>query len=472
VPAGATGAGVTVALIDTGVTDVAGLRNTNVILGPDFSLESQAENLRQRDTNGHGTHLAGIIAAADAAWRNGDTTRRPDRVLGVAPGANLLAIKTGAANGAVDVTQIMAALSWVIQNRATYNIRVVNLSFGTDGVQDYQIDPLSYAVEQAWKAGIVVVVAAGNDGDGATSLTNPATNPYVIAVGASEGISDNQSIAAPYSSAGGQRVPDIWAPGKSIVSLRNPGSFSDTENRPGRTGDTLVRGSGSSQAAAVVSGAVALLLQQRPALTPDQVKQLITSTADIGTGPVPARFLRIDKALGKATPNRGFRQTWPAATGTGTLDGARGSVRLIADDTPLTGDLDVFGLPWNRSAWADGTWLRDVWTGKEWTDSPWTATGWSGSTWNRSAWSTGLWKASVWTGSAWTAEGWNGRSWTGDTWVRSAWSANGWVRSAWSDAGWVRSAWSADGWVRTAWSSDAWTASGWVRSAWSEAEPG
>ena len=282
-PGTATGRGVDVALIDTGVVDVPGLAASDVEIGPDFSFEDVVPDLRGRDTMGHGTHLAGIIAGRDAAWVAGDHQRRPDRFLGIAPDAGLVSVKAGAADGAVDVTQIIAAINWVIANKDTdgRHIRVLNLSFGTDGTQDYRSDPLAYAVERAWRAGIVVVVAGGNDGWSTSRLTNPAQDPFVLAVGSSQAVNGKESVPSSYSNGTlDGRAVDLAAPGRSIVSLRNPGSSSDEVNAGGRTGDTLVRASGTSQAAAVTSGAAALLLSARPELTPDQVKQVLMQSAD------------------------------------------------------------------------------------------------------------------------------------------------------------------------------------------------
>ncbi len=293
--AGITGAGIGVALIDSGVVPVSGFDASRVINGPDLSFESQSESLRYLDTFGHGTHLAGIIAGRDPVMQSAN----PKNFVGVAPGATLVSVKVASAEGATDVSQVIAAIDWVVQHKDDpgLNIRILNLSFGTSAMQDAALDPLSYAAEVAWRSGIVVVVAAGNDGNASASLTNPAIDPFVIAVGAvdQQNALDRHGVGdtiASFSSRGStSRAPDLVAPGRSIVSLRDPGSFIDTTHPEGRADDqpSLFRGSGTSQAAAVVSGAVALLLDQRPELTPDQVKRLLVSTAK------PLR--RVDRAL-------------------------------------------------------------------------------------------------------------------------------------------------------------------------------
>src|SRR5690606_27298618 len=113
------------------------------------------------------THLAGIIAGGDSS--------SPAGLRGVAPDSTLVSVKVAAADGAVDVSQVIAAIDWVVAHRDQHNIRVLALAYGTDAVQPSQIDPLAHAVESAWRAGIVVVVAAGNHGGDTDSLTNPAS---------------------------------------------------------------------------------------------------------------------------------------------------------------------------------------------------------------------------------------------------------------------------------------------------------
>ena len=185
--AGFTGQGVGVALIDSGVTPVDGLQTPGkVVNGPDLSFESQVPSLEYLDTFGHGTHMAGIIAGKDSAVTSvssSDSTH----FLGMAPNAQIVSLKVSDALGQTDVSQVLAAIDWVVQhqNDNGMNIRVLNLSYGTDSNQSYVLDPLAYAAEQAWLHGIVVVVAAGNSGNWSNGLDDPAIDPYVIAVGAS-----------------------------------------------------------------------------------------------------------------------------------------------------------------------------------------------------------------------------------------------------------------------------------------------
>jgi hypothetical protein len=222
------GQGIDVAVVDSGVTPVAGLDQPGkVIHGPDLSNEAGFANLAHLDTYGHGTHLAGIITGDDG---------EEDGFKGMATGARIVSLKVANATGETNVAQIIAAIDWVVEHRNTdgLNIRVLNLSLGLDDVPTHLDDPLSAAVERAWDAGIVVVVAAGNRGNTTGGLDSPAVSPYVIAVGATEATSSNakEDIVPTWTSGGnGDRNPDFVAPGRSLVSLRVPGSYIDGEGR-------------------------------------------------------------------------------------------------------------------------------------------------------------------------------------------------------------------------------------------------
>ena len=462
---GITGRGVDVALIDSGVVPVNGLSAPDkVVLGPDLSFESQADNLRYLDTFGHGTHLAGIIAGRDDGLATSSYTNH-DSFTGVAPDARIVSIKVATATGATDVSQVLAAIDWVVQHRNDngMNIRVLNLSFGTDGIQDYTLDPLTYAAEVAWRRGIVVVVAAGNSGYGTAKLNNPAYDPYVIAVGADDTrgtpTTDDDVIPEWSSRGDGTRNPDMVAPGKSIASLRNPNATIDVMHPEGRINTRLFRGSGTSQAAAVVSGAAALLLQQRPNLTPDQVKKLLTSTAvplpSADSGAQGSGLLQLKAAAAAPTP--AAVQTWAPATGTGSLEAARGSAHVATpEDVELQGEQDIFGNAWDGSSWSSNALLGSTWSGGAWNGSTWSGSSWSGSSWSGSTWSGSSWSGSSWSGSSWSGSTWSGSSWSGSTWSGSTWSGSSWSGSTWSGSSWSGSSWSGSSWSGSSWSSAGW----------------
>jgi serine protease AprX len=454
-----TGFGVTVAVLDSGVQAVAGLDAPGkVVQGPDLSLETNSDAALATDTFGHGTNMAGIIAGKDPVEVDPKTgepkSTDASQQLGVAPDAQLLALKLATTDGSTDVSQVIAALDWVAAHRfdGGRNVRVVNLSFGTTSLQPYQLDPLAAAAENAWRGGPVVVVSGGNAGADAGSLTDPAIDPYVIAVGSSDpngkvdGWGDKATVAA-YSSRGtADRHVDLLAPGRSVVSLRDPGSFVDVNNPGGLvSGDVsgrLFRGSGTSQAAAVVSGAAALLLQAYPDLTPDQVKAALVSTAaplknadplaaGAGQLDVAAALDAVKKATGDKNPAATFLgavQQFPTATGQGSLDAARGDSHLVdpATGDVLTGEFDVQGQPWDAQAWSQASAQGSTWSGGVWNRARWSGDGWTSTGWARARWSGTSWSRARWSDVSWDRARWSGSRWSDSSWERARWSGNDW----------------------------------------------
>jgi hypothetical protein len=466
--AGHTGKGVDVAVIDTGVVPVDGLLWPGKVLhGPDLSFESQSPDLAHLDTYGHGTAMAGIIAGRDLAVTD-VAANRGAGFQGIAPDARILSMKVGAANGAVDVSQVIAAFDWVVQHRNAHglNVRVINLSYGTDSTQPAASDPLAYAADVAWRRGIVVVAATGNDGRG-TTLAMPAQNPNIIAVGASDHVGSLDTAddrpAAFSTYANGQRRPDLLAPGVGLVGLRAPGSYLDVEHPQAVRAERFFRGSGTSQAAAVTSGAVALLLEQRPHLTPDQVKQLLRGTAfslrGTSNNAQGSGLLNLRAARTAATPTS---TQWVAPlSGTGSLDAARGTGHLTADGVELRGERDIFGSAFSSTAWAPlsnkatawsaGSWNGTVMAGSAWEPVQWTGGSWSGSGWSTSTWSGIKWSGIKWSSPSWTGAEWSDPAWTGIKWSGIKWSATG----EWSGIKWSGIKWSGIKWSTT-WASATW----------------
>jgi serine protease AprX len=438
---GNTGQGIDVALIDSGVTPVAGLDGPNkIVYGPDLSFDSQAQNLRHVDGYGHGTHMAGIIAAHDTGVDPSKATS--DDAVGIAPGARIVSVKAGASDGSTDVSQVIAGINWVIEHQHDngLNIRVLSLSFGTNSTQSYLLDPIAYAAEVAWHHGIVVVVSAGNDGIG-VPLDDPAIDPFVIAVGASDHHgtkSRGDDNVAEFSNRGtSARRPDLVAPGRSIESLRDPSSFIDVNYPNAVVGTRYFRGSGTSQATAVTAGAAALVLQGRPWLTPDQVKQVLVSGAapmPVGAALDPADIglKQLDVYSSTHAVPLLATQLSRHSTGTGSIDAARGtSIQLSDDGVPLGGEQDVMGQPWNAARWAAATaagttWNGGWWNGTQWTgdsfvDGTWAASGWTGRSWAGRSWLGHSWSGRSWLGRSWSDAAWTGRTWTGRTWRGRTW---------------------------------------------------
>jgi serine protease AprX len=440
--AGYTGQGVDVALIDTGVSPVNGLdASGKVVYGPDLSFESQAPNLTNLDTNGHGTFMAGLIAAKSADYR------------GMAPGARIVSVKVGVADGGTDVSQVIAAIDWVVQHRHDngLNIRVINLSYGTNSVQDYKVDPLAFAAEQAWKAGIVVVAAGGNYGfqnqmNSAPALANPAVDRNLIAVGSSDSmgtmtaLDDKVPSFSPWPKRGATRGVDLLAPGAHIQGLRVPNSWIDVNHPEGRLGADWFRGSGTSESAALLTGAVALVLEKHPEATPDQVKKLMMTTGlDISgkSQAIGGGALQLAVTLATPLPGAGAsEQTWAWSTGTGKLEQSRGSDHLTMDGVQLDGERDIFGQGFDSASMADLEAAGSSWSGGTWNGSKWTGSSWSGSSWSGSSWSGSSWSGSSWSGSSWSGNSWSGSSWSGSSWSGSSWSGSSWSGDCWSSAGW------------------------------------
>src|SRR3954451_22094739 len=361
--AGHTGTGITVAVVDTGV-DTTGDLSGQVVRAVDFTSEGDAA-----DHYGHGTFVAGLIA--------GTGSHSGSAIEGMAPDAKLVSLKISGADGATDVTLVLEALEWLKDFASTYNIRVVNLSLGFASSQSYGVDPLDYAVERLWSAGITVITAAGNGGNAPGTVLVPGNDPFVITVGSSNDrttVNNNDDKLATFSSSGptvdGVAKPDLLAPGRSVVSSRSPGSTVDRANPDSAIGDVYGKGSGTSFSTAIVSGVAALVLTRSPWLTPNQVKYRLLSTgrgingtaAASGAGLVDAWAATMSNATSGA--NAGV----PSASGGGSLqatrgpaclrDGAGGCMTDAAANAALGFDPNaMFAGAWNGSQWVGSQWV-------------------------------------------------------------------------------------------------------------------
>ena len=271
---GLIGDGIGVAVIDSGIyphPDVEGAIDSIV----DFTNGQ----MTPRDLQGHGTHVSGIILGRG---------RVNPAFTGIAPGARLISLRVFGTDNVTTLGRLIEALSWVHANATRFNIRVVNMSLGAPPVESFDMDPLCQAAKILWEKGILLVVAAGNEGSqGSSSVRTPGSCPYVVTVGA---IDDRRTISrtddtfAPFSSQGptpdGLTKPDVVAPGVDIISLRAIGSTLDRQLPQNRVGEYYFRLSGTSMATPMVSGLAAILLQKRPDLSPDEVKAALTSTAE------------------------------------------------------------------------------------------------------------------------------------------------------------------------------------------------
>ena len=289
------GSGVGVAVIDSGITawhddltDAGGAQRVARFV--DFVNG----RMSPYDDYGHGTHVAGIVA--------GNGFDSSGKRSGIAPGARLTVLKVLDQNGAGRISNVIAALDYVVSHRGELNIKVVNMSVATGVYESYYLDPLTLAARAAVNAGIVVVAAAGNNGrspQGATrygGVTAPGNAPWVLTVGASSHmgtIDRSDDTIAAFSSRGPTAVdrlakPDLVAPGVGIESLSNPLSSFYTSMAPYLLPGTIPTSylpylslTGTSMATPVVAGTVALMLQANPGLTPNAVKAILEYTAQI-----------------------------------------------------------------------------------------------------------------------------------------------------------------------------------------------
>lgn len=294
---GIKGKGVAVAVVDSGITPKAdflpsasvGIASSRVLANVTFANSilaySSRVNTTTSDLFGHGTHIAGIIGSNGASSGG--------LFVGVAPEVNLINLRVADYNGRAFESDMVDALQWIYDHRREYNIRVVNVSMNSATAQSYHTSPLDAALEILWFNGVVVIVSAGNNGGTLTNgivpgiLYPPANDPFVITVGASDDMGTPYTwddILTPFSAYGvtedGFWKPELVAPGAHIINLLASTDCTIAVQHPEALySKDFLRLSGTSMAAGVASGAVALLLQARPDLNPDQVKWALMKSA-------------------------------------------------------------------------------------------------------------------------------------------------------------------------------------------------
>ena len=402
---GWTGTGIGVAIIDSGILaerDLNSTSGTRIVYSQSFVPNVSSTS----DQYGHGTHVAGIVAGNGAA-STGVPYARTFR--GVAPSAHLINLRVLDANGAGTDSTVIAAINAAIQLKTQYNIRVINLSLGRPVYESYSVDPLCQAVEKAWNAGIVVVVAAGNQGrnqtqgtDGYATITAPGNDPLAITVGAMKTmgtLTRTDDLIASYSSKGPTLIdhvvkPDIVAPGNMIISLEAsksailassgvneiPFSYYQNPANKGYSPDYF-RLSGTSMAAPMVSGAVALMLQKDATLTPETIKLRLMKTA---TKNFPASSTAVDPVTGIMytsqydifTIGAGYLDAWGALNSTDSVplgstaaspvavfNSSTSIVTVVNTNTAVWGTHAVWGTVsvwgatavWGTSVFVDGS---------------------------------------------------------------------------------------------------------------------
>ncbi|MDQ1709791.1 MAG: serine protease AprX, partial [Frankiaceae bacterium] len=463
--AGNEGAGVTVAVVDTGVADVADLA------GAVDHVDVTGTGVG--DGYGHGTFMAGLIAGSGASSGG--------RFLGVAPAARILDVRVADSQGNTSLITVLRGLEVVARHP---EVRIVNLSLSSESPLPYQADPLTRALDALWARGVVVVVPAGNDGPLAGTISSPGTDPNLLTVG---GIDENATAAraddaiAAWSSRGpapqGVAKPDLAAPGAHLVSLRAPGSAIDAANEAARVGDSYFIGSGTSMATAVTSGSVAALLAARPGLRPADVKALLTGTAyaagGLGDGSAAgAGGLDVRTALTAAVPDAAKAAHGKKADLPTWMTDDAAAFELFARAWSA-GDYDATARAWSQlspqaRAWSARAWSMEVWaSAAALSDAEWQARAWSARAWSARAWSGTDWLARAWSARAWSDADWAARAWSARAWSAQSWTARSWSARSWSDADWTDAEWSARAWSARAWSARSWSARSWSAITWS-----
>jgi serine protease AprX len=347
--------------VDSGIASTPNLQG-RVVANVNFNHNEHSAN----DKYGHGTFVADIAA--------GDGTVSGGTYIGVAPRANILNVRVSNDDGMSAESDVVNSLQWILENKTQYNIRVVNLSLNSGTMQSYNTSPLDAAVEILWFNNIVVVVSAGNNGT--SSLFPPANDPFVITVGAIDDkgtVSLGDDQVAPFSAYGvdelGRTKPDLVAPGKDIIALlpQNSDLKISMQHAGNRINGNYFRMSGTSLAAPMVSGAVALLLQGEPNLNADQVKRRLKSTA--------------------ANTSRGWTGYNPATAGAGILD-IQAAVNT-ATYTTSNGNLPVSHLLWTGSHppnWGSANWASVDWASVDWASVDWASVDWASVDWASDYW--------------------------------------------------------------------------------------
>jgi serine protease AprX len=386
----------TIAVVDSGIDSLNSAFGSRVLA--QVNLTSLGPN-SPGDGRGHGTFVAAIASSG-----NSDHT-------GVEPRAKLVSLDVLNDSGAGLTSDVIAACDWILQNKATYNIRVANFSLNGGTPTSFQYDPLDNAVEKLWLNGVVVVAAAGNyavNGQQSGVLYAPANDPFVITVGASD-VNDTSSpgddFAAPWSAYGytpdGFFKPELSAPGR-VLNGPVPTTATMLLEHPERlVSPGYMWMSGTSFAAPVVSGAAATILSRHPNWTPDQVKGALMvgasvpsgygSNGALGVGIVSASAAA--SADGAANPNAGLNQfvTTDATTGLKTFDAA---------------------------SWAGAATANASWNSASWSTASWAAASWSTASWGSASWSTASWAAASWSTASWAAASWADNSQANSIWVK------------------------------------------------------
>ncbi|MGH3005245.1 MAG: S8 family serine peptidase [Gaiellaceae bacterium] len=384
--------------VDSGLADHFGGR---VVASLDFT-----RGAREEDDLGHGTMVAAIAA--------GSSTSYP----GVAPTADIVSLRVLDEEGKGRVSDVLAATEWLAKHGKKKGIRVANFSVNSPHPNWGLHDPLNAAVRQLWIRGTVVVASAGNNGS-SRMLYAPASDPFVITVGATD-IAGTANTAddrnAPWSSYGytaeGFAKPEVAAPGRYMVAGVPEGStltglFPERVTAPGH-----MWMSGTSFAAAVASGSAAQILARHPKWTPDEVKGALMLTAR----PLPLAE--------------------PMSVGVGQIDVAAAAALSNAPDA--NAHLEPFVRSRGRHAGFDAAaWARVARADASWANASWANASWANASWANASWANASWANASWANASWSSASWANASWANASWANASWASASWASASWANAGWV-----------------------------------
>lgn len=362
------GKNIGIAIVDSGI-------NPNGDLYTNMGVNRQVANVRfntdynqnTSDGYGHGTHVSSV-AAGDGSDSNG-------QYIGVAPMANIINVKVTNDDGSARLSDVIAGLQWILNNKSTHNIRVVNISFNSSEPESYHTSPLDAAVEILWFNKIVVVVSAGNQANGI--LYPPANDPFVITVGAADdkgtaALRDDvvTSFSAYGTTSDGVVKPDLVAPGKNITArLVNINMGMPQAHPENVIAQTYFKMSGTSVSAPIVSGAVAILLQSEPNLTPDQVKYRLKATAS---------------------------KNWPGYSSTKAGAGYLDIYAAVKTRTTASANTNTLPSKLLTTGLQPITWGSTGWNSVGWNTVGWNTVGWNTVGWNTVGWNTVGWNTDYW----------------------------------------------------------------------------
>ena len=428
---GPDGSGVGVAVIDSGVATTSDLGDSRIVGWKDFVNKKK----QPYDDAGHGTFVAGLIAGdGTASLPLDDGGYAEMQFRGVAPAAHIVGIKVLDSTGSGRASGVMAGILWAVGHKDQYGIRVINLSLGTNPVAPVQFDPIARAVEFAWKHGVTVVCAAGNEGEfGPGGILSPGNSPYVLTVGATDtrqtATLDDDAVTY-YSSVGPTLFdefakPDVVAPGNRLISMRVPGSYIDVvfpqnlipvatyaPTAPAETEPSYLMLSGTSTSAPVTAGAAALMLGADPSLTPDDIKVRLMTTAD----PLPgasvhqqgAGLIDVDEALADTSRSDGYALSEDLGDGT----------TVLTEDVYAAWDRTV----WTKYGWTKFKWSKFKWSKFKWSDFESTKFKWSKFKWSDFESTKFKWSTIVWTKFKWSTYDATKFKWSVYDWTKFKWS--------------------------------------------------